>query len=160
MSCQEFEGLAGAVCDRLDRVEPTLALDEVCARQAPQPLRQDEQPWQLAKDEGALASIWVLLLAGVARGLRSVASVHARRAERLLGALGREDLSLERARLGAIAGGARTGELGQLFPKVEPGGVGRGYGGRVIDRRARWSTPTAISIHCEPSERDRSRGRP
>jgi hypothetical protein len=40
-------------------------------------------------------------------------------AERLLRALGREDLSLEHARLGAVGGGAQIGELGQLFPRVE-----------------------------------------
>ena len=40
-------------------------------------------------------------------------------AERLLAALGHEDLALEGAALGAVAGGARLGELGQLFPRVE-----------------------------------------
>ena len=33
--------------------------------------------------------------------------------------LGHTDLSLEGARLGATGGGARIGELGQLFPRVE-----------------------------------------
>ena len=41
-------------------------------------------------------------------------------AERLLAALGQEDLSLDDARLGAVGGGATIGELGQLFPRVEP----------------------------------------
>ena len=41
-------------------------------------------------------------------------------AERLLAALGQEDLSLERARLGARRGGATLADLGQLFPRVEP----------------------------------------
>jgi hypothetical protein len=40
-------------------------------------------------------------------------------AERLLAALGREDLSLDGAALGAVDGGAKVGELGQLFPRVE-----------------------------------------
>ena len=40
-------------------------------------------------------------------------------AGRLLAALGREDLSLDDARLGAVSGGAKVGELGQLFPRVE-----------------------------------------
>ena len=40
-------------------------------------------------------------------------------AERLLGALDREDLSLEQAVLGSGTGGATLGELGQLFPRVE-----------------------------------------
>jgi len=42
-----------------------------------------------------------------------------RSAERLLAALGREDLSLDGAALGAAEGGAKVGELGQLFPRVE-----------------------------------------
>jgi methionyl-tRNA synthetase len=41
-------------------------------------------------------------------------------AERLLAALGRDDLSLAGARLGAGTGGANIDELGQLFPRVEP----------------------------------------
>jgi hypothetical protein len=41
-------------------------------------------------------------------------------ARRLLAALGSDDLSLEAARFGALPGGAHTGELGQLFPKIEP----------------------------------------
>jgi hypothetical protein len=40
-------------------------------------------------------------------------------AERLLAALGREDLDLNGAALGAVEGGARVSELGQLFPRVE-----------------------------------------
>jgi hypothetical protein len=41
-------------------------------------------------------------------------------AERLLAALGQPALSLEAAELGAVGGGATLGELGQLFPRVEP----------------------------------------
>jgi hypothetical protein len=40
-------------------------------------------------------------------------------AERLLAALGRPDLSLEDARFGAVPGGAKVSDLGQLFPRVE-----------------------------------------
>jgi methionyl-tRNA synthetase len=40
-------------------------------------------------------------------------------AERLLAAIGRPELSLDGAELGAVAGGAKVGELGQLFPRVE-----------------------------------------
>ena len=40
-------------------------------------------------------------------------------AERLLSALGREGLDLEDAELGAVEGGAKVRELGQLFPRVE-----------------------------------------
>ena len=41
-------------------------------------------------------------------------------AEKLLRALGQEDLSLDRAQLGAVGGGASIAEVGQLFPRVEP----------------------------------------
>jgi hypothetical protein len=40
-------------------------------------------------------------------------------AERLLAALGHEELGLDGAELGAVGGGAKLGELGQLFPRVE-----------------------------------------
>ena len=40
-------------------------------------------------------------------------------AERLLAALGRAELSLDDARFGAVAGGAKVSDLGQLFPRVE-----------------------------------------
>jgi methionyl-tRNA synthetase len=42
-----------------------------------------------------------------------------RTVERLLEALGCEDLSLDGAQLGAVGGGAELGEVGQLFPRVE-----------------------------------------
>jgi hypothetical protein len=40
-------------------------------------------------------------------------------AERLLAALGRPELSLDEAHFGAVEGGAKVGDLGQLFPRVE-----------------------------------------
>jgi hypothetical protein len=40
-------------------------------------------------------------------------------AERLLVALGRPGLSLDEAQFGAVEGGAKVGDLGQLFPRVE-----------------------------------------
>jgi hypothetical protein len=39
--------------------------------------------------------------------------------QRLLEALGHTELAIEAARFGA-PGGARIGDLGQLFPRVEP----------------------------------------
>jgi methionyl-tRNA synthetase len=63
------------------------------------------------------------VLYGLAEGLRVVSVLllpfMPDSAERLLAALGAEDRSLDAARFGAVAGGARTGELGQLFPRVE-----------------------------------------
>jgi methionyl-tRNA synthetase len=120
----DFEGLAEDFCALLDRVELTLALDEVWRRvKRLNRYVQDEQPWQLAKD-GSQAARLDQVLYGLAEGLRVVSVLlhpyMPDSTERLLAALGREDLSLGTARFGALPGGARIGELGQLFPRVEP----------------------------------------
>jgi methionyl-tRNA synthetase len=119
----EFEGLTDAVRARVDEVELTAALDEVWRRiKRLNRYVQDEQPWQLAKDD-AEADHLDQVLYTLAEGLRVVSVLlHAfmpGSAERLLAALGREDLSLDGTSLGAIEGGATVRELGQLFPRVE-----------------------------------------
>jgi methionyl-tRNA synthetase len=119
----EFEGLVEAVRDALDRVEITGALDEIWRRiKLLNRYVQDEQPWQLSKDESQAARLDEVLY-GLAEGLRVVSVLlhpfMPTSAERLLEALGRPDLSLEDARFGAVGGGASIGELGQLFPRVE-----------------------------------------
>ena len=119
----DFEGLADAVRARLDEVELTVALDEIWQRiKRLNRYVQDEQPWQLAKDD-AEADHLDQVLYTLAEGLRVVSVLlhpfMPSSAERLLAALGQEDLSLEQARLGATGGGAQLGELGQLFPRVE-----------------------------------------
>ena len=121
---RRFEQLADDVRPHLDKVEVTQALSLIWSlvRQLNQYV-QEREPWQLAKDESAAAELDVVLYT-LAEGLR-VASVLAHpfipdSAERVLAALGREDLSLERARLGAVGGGARVEKLAPLFPKVEP----------------------------------------
>jgi methionyl-tRNA synthetase len=119
----EFEGLAEAVQDALDRVELTVALDEIWRRiKLLNRYVQDEEPWQLAKDASQAERLDEVLY-GLAEGLRVVSVlVHPfmpSSAERLLEALGQPELSLEDARLGAVGGGARLRELGQLFPRVE-----------------------------------------
>ena len=64
------------------------------------------------------------MLYALAEGLRVVSVlVHPfppDSAERLLEALGQTDLSLDRARFGAVGGGASIGELGQLFLGSRP----------------------------------------
>jgi methionyl-tRNA synthetase len=119
----EFEGIRDAVRARIDEVEITAALDEVWRRiKRLNRYVQDEAPWQLAKDDAEAAHLDQVLYT-LAEGLRVVSVLlHAfmpASAERLLAALGREDLSLDGAELGAAAGGAKVGELGQLFPRVE-----------------------------------------
>ena len=119
----EFEGLPDSVCERLDAVELTPALDEIWRRiKRLNAFVQDEEPWQLAKDEAASERLDQILY-GLAEGLRVVSVLLLAftpvKAEQLLAALGQEDRSLEGARFGAQGGGARIGELGQLFPRVE-----------------------------------------
>jgi methionyl-tRNA synthetase len=119
----EFEGIADAVRARIDEVELTAALDEVWRRiKLLNRYVQDEQPWRLAKDEAESDHLDEVLYT-LAEGLRVVSVlVHPfmpASAERLLAALGREDLALDGAALGAVPGGAKVGELGQLFPRVE-----------------------------------------
>jgi methionyl-tRNA synthetase len=119
----EFDGLVEAVRDRLDQVELTGALDEIWQRiKRLNRYVQDEQPWQLAKDPAEAERLDEVLFT-LGEGLRAVSVLlhpfMPGSAERLLAALGQEDLSLERARLGARGGGAEIGELGQLFPRVE-----------------------------------------
>jgi dihydroxyacetone kinase phosphotransfer subunit len=119
----EFEGIADAVKDRIDAVELTDALDEIWRRiKRLNRYVQEQEPWQLAKDESAGDRLDEVLYT-LAEGLRVVSVLlHAfmpPSAERLLAALGREDRELEGAVLGAVEGGAKLGELGQLFPRVE-----------------------------------------
>jgi methionyl-tRNA synthetase len=120
---REFEGLVEAVRGALDKVEITVALDEIWRRiKLLNRYVQDEEPWQLAKDE-AQAERLDEILYGLAEGLRVVSVLlhpfMPTSAERLLDALGRPDLSLQDAHFGAVGGGASIGELGQLFPRVE-----------------------------------------
>jgi methionyl-tRNA synthetase len=120
----DFDGLAEAVRERLDAVELTAALDEIWRRvKRLNRYVQEEQPWQLSKDESESDHLDQVLYS-LAEGLRVVSVLlHAfmpGSAERLLAALGREDRSLDDARLGAVGGGASIDELGQLFPRVEP----------------------------------------
>jgi len=120
---REFDGVAEAVQSRLNEADLTTALDEVWQRvKLLNRYVQDEQPWQLWKDDSQAGRLDTVLYS-LAEGLRVVSVLlhpfMPESAERLLAALGRDDLSLESARFGARPGGASCGELGQLFPKVE-----------------------------------------
>jgi methionyl-tRNA synthetase len=122
---REFEGLSDAVCGRLDQVDLTAALDAIWQRvKLLNRYVQEEEPWRIAKDDSQAERLDTTLYS-LAEGLRVVSVLlqpfMPESASRLLAALGREDLSLEKARFGAEPGGARCGELGQLFPRVEAG---------------------------------------
>ena len=120
----DFDGLAAAVCEELDRVDLTAALDQVWRRvKRLNQYAQEEAPWQLAKEPSEAEHLDVVLY-GLAEGLR-VACVlllpfMPESARRVLQALGQDGGSIAEARFGGAAGGARTAELGQLFPKIEP----------------------------------------
>ncbi len=119
----EFEGLSEAVGARIDAVEITAALDEIWRRvKRLNRYVTEEEPWKLAKDESQGERLDQVLYT-LAEGLRVLSVLlHAfmpRSAERLLTALGREELGFEGARLGAVGGGAQLGELDQLFPRVD-----------------------------------------
>ena len=83
---------------------------------------QDEEPWKLAKDPARSDHLDAVLY-GLAEGLRVVSLLllpyMPETVERLLAALGQEERSIDAASFGADRGGARLGELGQLFPKID-----------------------------------------
>jgi methionyl-tRNA synthetase len=119
----EFAGIVDAVRARIDAVELTAALDEIWRRiKLLNRYVQDEEPWKLSKDDAEAGHLDQVLYT-LAEGLRVVSVLlhpfMPGSAERLLAALGREDLSLDGATLGSVEGGAKVGELGQLFPRVE-----------------------------------------
>jgi methionyl-tRNA synthetase len=116
----DFAGLPQRVCECLDRAELTLALDEIWQRVRRLNRYVEEQaPWQLAKDP-ARAGELDRVLRTLAEGLRSVTVLLwpylPDTAARLLAALGAEDLSLERASLGA-GQIERVQAIEPLFPK-------------------------------------------
>ncbi len=122
----DFDGLAGTVTAHLDRQELTLALEEIWSRVRRLNRYVEEQaPWNLAKDEAAAERLDQVLYS-LAEGIRVVSVLlHPylpQSSTRLLDALGQtgaDRLSLELAQLGAASGGAATGKLEPLFPKVE-----------------------------------------
>ena len=68
----DFDGLAERVAGHIDDVEPTAALDEIWQRvKRLNQYVQDEEPWQLAKDDAQAARLDTVLF-GLAEGLRVV----------------------------------------------------------------------------------------
>jgi methionyl-tRNA synthetase len=120
----DLDGLAEAVRDHFDRAQMTAALEAIWSRGVRRLNRyvEEQAPWTLAKDGSDERLDQVLH--GLAEGIRVVSVLlHPYMPDtttRLLGALGHDDLSLERATFGAVPGGAAVGKLPPLFPKVEP----------------------------------------
>ena len=95
----DFEGLVEVVRERIDQVELTPALDEIWQRiKRLNRYVQDEEPWQLSKDEEQAGRLDQVLFT-LAEGLRVVSVLlHPfipASTERLLAALGQDDLSLD-----------------------------------------------------------------
>ena len=107
---------------RIDEVELTAPSTRCGGESSGSTLLQEEEPWKLSKDEAEADHLDQVLYA-LAEGLRVVSVLlHAfmpGSTERLLAALGRHGLSLDDARFGAVEGGAKISDLGQLFPRVE-----------------------------------------
>ncbi|HEX2104837.1 MAG TPA: methionine--tRNA ligase [Solirubrobacteraceae bacterium] len=116
----DFEGLVPSVSALVDRADLTPALEEVWRRVRRLNRYVEEQaPWQLAKDEARAAEL-DRVLRTLAEGLRVVTVLLwpwlPESAEKLLAALGAQDLSLEHARLDAARVGS-VAKLEPLFPK-------------------------------------------
>jgi methionyl-tRNA synthetase len=108
----------------IDRTEVSAALEAIWTRvRELNRFVQENEPWKLSKDASAADRLDEVLYT-LAEGLRVVSvlllAVLPDRAERLLAAFGAEERQLDCAKLGAAGGGAKLGELGQLFPRVEP----------------------------------------
>jgi methionyl-tRNA synthetase len=117
----DFDGLAERVSEQIDRVELTIALDEIWQRVRRLNRYVEEQaPWTLAKDP-AQGERLDSVLRTLVEGLRVVSVLlHPYLPEstaRLLQALGAPGLSLRDARFGAGRVGA-IGALEPLFPKA------------------------------------------
>jgi methionyl-tRNA synthetase len=131
----DFDGLAERVSEQIDRVELTVALDEIWQRVRRLNRYVEEQaPWTLAKDPERGEQL-DRVLRTLLEGLRVVSVLlHPylpQSTERLLQALGAPSLSLAEARFGAVAvagapatdGAASIGAIEPLFPKApEPSG--------------------------------------
>jgi methionyl-tRNA synthetase len=119
---QDFAGLQERVMAHIDRAELTAALDEIWQRVRRLNRYVEEQaPWQLAKDDARREQL-DRVLRTLAEGLRSVTVLLwpylPASAERLLGALGAADVSLDGASLGS-GNVERVSAIDSLFPKEQ-----------------------------------------
>src|SRR4051794_20657762 len=119
----DFDGLVDEVRELLDRAEITQALERIWQRvRRLNRYVEERAPWQLAKDEARAGDLDVTLRS-LAEGIRAVTVLlhpyMPETAEKLLAALGREDLALDGAVFGARGGGATVAKLPQLFPKPQ-----------------------------------------
>ncbi|HEY7629682.1 MAG TPA: methionine--tRNA ligase [Thermoleophilaceae bacterium] len=120
----DLSSVEDGVREKLDAVDVSGALEEIwTAVRRLNRFVQDEEPWKLAKDEGAAERLDQVLYS-LAEGLRFVSLLvypyMPESAGKLLAALGQEDLSYDGAAFGARPGGATVAKLDPLFPRIEP----------------------------------------
>jgi methionyl-tRNA synthetase len=121
----DFRGLRERVEHHIDEAELTLALEEIWQRvRRLNRYVEERAPWRLAREDGQAAELDVVL-ATLIEGLRTLGVLLwpyiPASAERMLGALGVEDVSLTGAQLGAGAVD-RVAAIEALFPKEHPEG--------------------------------------
>ncbi len=119
-----LDGVRAEVCELLDRVELTQALDAIWSRvRRLNRYVEEARPWDLAKDE-AQAERLDQVLYSLAEGLRVVTLLLfpylPEAAGKLLAALGRDERDLEE--FGGRGGGASVERIPPLFPKIEDEG--------------------------------------
>ncbi|HEY1595560.1 MAG TPA: methionine--tRNA ligase [Thermoleophilaceae bacterium] len=111
------------VREKLDAVDISGALEDIwtVVRRLNRYV-QDEEPWKLAKEEGAEERLDTVLYS-LAEGLRFVSVLlhpyMPESTEKLLAALGQEELSYDAASFPSRPGGAKTATLEPLFPRIE-----------------------------------------
>src|SRR5271166_5163712 len=121
----DFAGLAEQVATLVDRAELTLALDEIWQRvRRLNRYVEERAPWRLARETDGADQLDAVL-ASLVQGLHAVAVLLwpyiPASTERLLAALGSEDVSLAGAELGARRV-EHVRELESLFPKEPAAG--------------------------------------
>jgi methionyl-tRNA synthetase len=118
----DYDGIAEKVCDQLDHVDVTAALDEIWRLvRGLNRYVTVEAPWQLAKDADAAERLDDVLY-DLAEGLRVVSLLlhpyMPDATDALLSALGEERRGLDAARFGEWAGGS-VHRIDPLFPRIE-----------------------------------------
>ncbi|HLH66390.1 MAG TPA: methionine--tRNA ligase [Solirubrobacteraceae bacterium] len=118
---REFEGLAQRVCELIDRIDATAALEEIwqrvrrCNRYV-----EERAPWRLARDPAAGDQLDVVL-ASLVEGVRVLSVLLCafipQASGRLLDALGQPDSSLASARFAPAVAGGPVAALEPLFPR-------------------------------------------
>jgi methionyl-tRNA synthetase len=117
----DFEGVCETVEQRIDVADISGALEQIWERvRRLNRYVEETAPWVLARDDAQAAQL-DMTLRSLTEGLRTLTVLlhpyMPATTEKLLAALGNEDLSLPGARFGSAPGGATVQKLEPLFPK-------------------------------------------